>query len=117
MTGYSDRFPLHKQEGSNQVINEVGDLVVQRASEKFGTYENEVNVDDEMGVKLFNIFWEPTVLLNSPSTHVIHIAVEKECPLTHVCKLIRFVSDHFIASNVDDGKIVRRLVTSKGNSC
>lgn len=61
---------------SKQIIRK-RDLPSQIAGKETWISEDEININDNMGVKLSNIQWEATVLLKFPSMHSMHIDVEK----------------------------------------
>lgn len=51
---YVDFFAVPLPHVSNKIVGEVGDLAMQRDGEELGSYEDEVNVDDDRGDRFPN---------------------------------------------------------------
>lgn len=57
---HADHFAEHLRQAANQIIEGVGDHVGKTAAEKLGNFKEEVNIEDDMGVRILNIYtWSP----------------------------------------------------------
>lgn len=80
-------------------------------------YEDKANVDDDVEASFLQMYGEATVLLDSPSSHVMNTAVDRDWVYTHFSTYMEAGTDCYISTAGEHDKIGRSLGASRGSSC